>query len=206
MHIIIKGKQTEVTPQLRQRIERKVQRLSRLVDEETRVEVTVTEEQTRSTRDRYCVQLAISGVHPIHSEVSALNATTALDLVLDKVLTQLGRYKDRQTTVRRHHTPPVKMLSLSRSGQLTSLEEEELLEEHEEQDHALQEEQNEEIWERVMEIRHLPARPMNDREVIAQMEQSGAAFYPFFNEETNSVNVMYKLEQGGYGLLVPALQ
>ena len=38
MQIVIKGKQMHVTPQLRQRIERKVQRLSRLVDEESRVE------------------------------------------------------------------------------------------------------------------------------------------------------------------------
>jgi putative sigma-54 modulation protein len=37
MQIIIKGKQMEVTPRLRQIIERKVQRLARLVDEETRV-------------------------------------------------------------------------------------------------------------------------------------------------------------------------
>jgi len=36
------------------------------------------------------------------------------------------------------------------------------------------------------------------------MEQEGNAFYPFFNAETNSVNVMYRLDNGGYGLLVPA--
>jgi putative sigma-54 modulation protein len=38
------------------------------------------------------------------------------------------------------------------------------------------------------------------------MEELGAAFYPFFNAESNSVNVMYRLESGGYGLLVPALE
>ncbi|MBO0791109.1 MAG: sigma 54 modulation/S30EA ribosomal C-terminal domain-containing protein, partial [Ktedonobacteraceae bacterium] len=63
-----------------------------------------------------------------------------------------------------------------------------------------------EIWSRIIEIRRLPARPMSDREVIAQMEKSGADYYPFFNGETNSVNVMYRLDQGGYGLLVPAVE
>ena len=29
---------------------------------------------------------------------------------------------------------------------------------------------------------------------------------PFFNEATNSVNVMYRLNKGAYGLLVPALE
>src|SRR2546428_1152502 len=123
MQIIIKGKQMEITPQLRQRIERKVQRLSRFVHDAARIEVTVAEERTRSAKDRYSVHLALSGnPSPIYSEVSALNASTALDLVLDKVVTQLGRQKDRYTTRKRHHTPAVKVLTLSRSGTLRSEE------------------------------------------------------------------------------------
>src|SRR5450759_5126122 len=112
MQIIINGKQMEITPRLRQYIERKVRRLSRFVDEEARVEVTVTEESTRSARDRYAVQLALTNAaHPVRSEVRALNANMALDLVLDKVITQLGRQKDRHTSAMRHRTPPVKVLS-----------------------------------------------------------------------------------------------
>jgi putative sigma-54 modulation protein len=61
MQIIITSRQMELTPRLRQYIERKVQRLSRLVDTNTRVEVIVAEERTRSARDRYSVQLALTG-------------------------------------------------------------------------------------------------------------------------------------------------
>ena len=211
MQIIIKGRQMHVTPQMRQRIEHKVQRLSRLVHDDSRVEVTVIEEQTRSSNDRYSVQLALSTTaHPIHSEVSAVNVNTALDLVLDKVITQLGRQKDRQTKARRHHSVPAK--TLLRSGQLVALEtanpsqdEEELEEELNEMQPTLEDEQNEAIWSRIVEIRRLPTRPMTDQEVIAHMENDGLAFYPFFNQETDSVNVMYRLDGGGYGLLVPSL-
>jgi putative sigma-54 modulation protein len=207
MQIVIKSRQMPITSQLRQQIERKVRRLSRLVDENTRVEVTVSEEKTRSAHDRYSLQLALSGnSHPIRSEVSAVSATAALDLVIDKVVTQLGRQKDRQMTVRRHHTPPIKVQALSRSGLLTSLEEET---EKETADTStsdfVEREQNEEIWSRVMEIRRSPTKPMTDQEAIAQMEQEGSSFYLFFNEESNSVNVMYKRENGGYGILVPAM-
>ena len=205
MQIIIKGKQMDVPPRLRQHIERKVQRLSRLINADARIEVTVAEEQTRSARDRFSVQIALSNsAHPIRSEVSALNATIALDLVLDKVTTQLGRQKDRQTA-RRHHAPPMRVLALSRSGDLTSLQEDQLPKE-EQVAEPLDEERNEEIWSKVMEIRHIATKAMNDREVIAQMEAHKLDFYPFFNEETRSVNVMYRLDQGGYGLLVPALE
>lgn len=208
MQIIIKGRQMQVTPQLRQRIERKIQRLSRLVDDEHRVEVTVAEEKTRSAQDRFSVQVALTGnAHPIRSEVSALNATTALDLVIDKVVKQLGRQKDRLTKTRRQHTPALKVLALTRSGRLSSVEEEEAEEMTAAIGDMVEEEENEQIWSRVMEIRRMPvpAKPLTDQEVIAQMEESGTSFYPFYNQETNSVNVMYRLEEGGYGLLVPAV-
>ncbi len=205
MQIIIKSKQTHITPQLRERIERKVQRLARFVDEESRMEVTVAEEQTRSVRDRFSVHLALSGnAHPLRSEVSALNASTALDLALDKIVTQIGRQKDRQTTVRRQHTPGVKVLALARSGHLSTVEEDESTgDDHLET--SVDEEHNEEMWSRIMEIRRLPTKPMTDQEVIAEMERSGVLFFPFYNEEADSVNVMYKLDKGGYGLLVPVL-
>ncbi len=206
MQIIIKGKQTEVQPRLREHIERKVQKLSRLVGSNARIEVTVSEEKTRSSHDRYTVQLAISNKsHAIHSEVSAANANMALDLVLDKATAQLGRYKDRQTSSRRNRTMPVKVLSLSRSGSLSSIEEEDV-EEEELVATPIIEERNEEIWSKILEIRRIQTKPMSDQEVIAEMEKNDLSFYPFFNEETGSVNVMYRLDKGGYGLLVPALE
>lgn len=205
MQIIIKGKQMDVSPRLRQHIEHKVQRLSRFAGEDARVEVTVSEEQTRSARDRYCVQLALTNsARPIHSEVSAVNANMALDMALDKITAQLGHQKGRQTS-RRHQASPLKALSLSRSGDLTSLEEDTEQQSVAVED-AIEEERNEEIWSKVMEIRRIATRPMTDHDVIAQMEAYHLDFYPFYNEETGSVNVIYRLEEGGYGLLVPALE
>ena len=217
MQIIITSRQMEITPRLRQHIERKVQRLSRLVNQDVRVEVIVAEERTRSARDRYSVQLALTGAsHPIRSEVSALNANMALDLVLDKITAQLGRQKDRQKSTLRHRTPAMKILSLSRSGEISPLEDEQdnLDKRNSDQDidgldeqllPSITEEHNEEIWSRVMEIRRIQTKPMNDQEAIVQMESLGISFYPFFNEATNSINVMYRLDTGGYGLLVPDL-
>ncbi len=218
MQIIITSRQMEVTPRLRQHIERKVQRLSRLINQDSRVEVIVAEERTRSARDRYSVQLALSGgCSPIRSEVSAVNANMALDLALDKITTQLGRQKDRQKSTLRHRTPAMKILSLSRSGELSPVEDEQAgnSTQDTEQDmdgvdqdftSAIAEERNEEIWSRVMEIRRVQTKPMDDQEAIVQMEALGIAFYPFFNEATNSINVVYRLGEGGYGLLVPALE
>lgn len=210
MQLIIKGKQMDVPPRLRQHIERKIQKLSRLVGSNARIEITVAEESTRSAKDRYSVHFLLSSDSTtIRSDVSAINATAALDLVLDKVAAQLGRQKGRQAA-RRHHTPALKVLALSRTGALTTVEdqaveEQEQPEQFEAPPHYLDEQQNEDIWSKVLEIRRVSTRPMNDHEVIAYMEAHHLSYYPFFNEETQSVNVMYRLEQGGYGLLVPSL-
>ncbi len=162
MQIIIKGRQMEITPRLRQHIERKIERLSRFLTDAARVEITITEEQTRSARDRYSVQIALSNSsHSIRSEVSAVNANKALDLVLDKVNAQLGRHKDRQTSVRRHHTPAMRVLSLSRSGTLAFLEDDQR-EQEAESTSSIAQEHNEEIWSQIMEIRRIPTRPMNE--------------------------------------------
>lgn len=199
MRIIIKGK--HVPDRLHEYIERKVQRLSRLLNDDARVEVTISEEQTRSARERYNVQMVIaSKPHPIRSEANGANATSAFDLVLDKVSSQLGRQKGRQIA-RKHQTPPLRVLALTRAGELTSMNEDQAPD-----GKPLEEEQNEAIWSRIMEIRRVHPKPMSDRQVIEQMEAHGLSFYPFYNEETNSLNVMYRLEQGGYGLLVPALE
>ncbi len=209
MQIIIKGKQMEITPRLRQFVEQKVKRLARLVDADARVEVTVTEEQTRSAKDRYSVQLALaSTTYPVRSEVSAINANMALDLVLDKVVSQLGRQRGRETTTKRHRTPAIKILSLSRSGDLAPLAEDSLQNDHADGKNiatSIDQEYNERIWSKVVEIRRVPTKPMDDQEVIAQMETFGLSFLPFFNEATNSVNVMYRMDKGGYGLLMPEL-
>jgi putative sigma-54 modulation protein len=218
MQIVLKGKQYEITPRLRQVIERKTKRLARLVDGDTRIEITVTEGKTRSAQDRFTVQVAIpAGSHPVRGEVSAANVNSALDVVLDKVVKQLGRQKDRQTTTIRHHTPPIRVLSLSRTGLLSAVEEQEAEPVGAEARGAkrartqpslatLGHERNEEIWSQVLEIRRVPGKPMNHEEVIAQMEALGLSFLPFYNEATGSVNVMYRLDKGGYGLLLPTLE
>jgi putative sigma-54 modulation protein len=44
---------------------------------------------------------------------------------------------------------------------------------------------------------------MNEQEAIDQMELLGHRFFVFLNSETNTVNVLYRRDSGGYGVLVP---
>lgn len=44
---------------------------------------------------------------------------------------------------------------------------------------------------------------MSEHDAIDQMELLGHPFFVFLNSETNTVNVLYRRESGGYGILVP---
>jgi len=44
---------------------------------------------------------------------------------------------------------------------------------------------------------------MSELEAIEQMELLGHAFFVFFNVEDEVVNVLYRRDNGGYGILVP---
>ncbi len=203
MQITIKSKQMDISAGIRAHIEQKLQRLARLVGDEARMDVTVVDEKTRSAQDRYAVHLACTNVrhvNAIHATATSVNVKTALDLVLDKVSTQLGRQKGRHTTAHRLPVSPVQVLSLSRAGNVSGTEEMASAE-------ALNTADNEEIWSQIKEIQRVETIPMSDQEVIARMEQEHLTFCPFINAETRSVNVMYRLgDEQGYGLLVPTME
>lgn len=204
MQITIKSKQMDLSPRMRAHIEQKLQRLARLVGDGARMDVTVTDEKTRSAQDRYAVHLELTNVrqlNPVRATASNINVKTALDLVLDKVMAQLERRKSRQVTAHRQPVSPVQVLALSREGSVAGSVAETS------EDVTLNTEENEEIWSRIMEIRRVATGPLNNQEVIARMEEEGLPFYPFINAETGGINVMYRLNDSqGYGLLVPTTE
>jgi putative sigma-54 modulation protein len=47
--------------------------------------------------------------------------------------------------------------------------------------------------------------PMTEEEAIDQMELLGHDFFVFYNANSGAVNVLYRREGGGYGLLEPSV-
>ena len=54
---------------------------------------------------------------------------------------------------------------------------------------------------KVVKTKKFDLRPMDVEEAILEMELVGHNFYVFLNMETDSVNVVYKRNDGNYGLL-----
>ena len=58
---------------------------------------------------------------------------------------------------------------------------------------------------RIVRTKRFAVKPMDATEACLQMELLGHAFYMFLNSETNEVNVVYKRNDGAFGLIEPVL-
>jgi putative sigma-54 modulation protein len=57
----------------------------------------------------------------------------------------------------------------------------------------------------VVRRKQVAIMPMSEEEAIQQMELLGHTFFVFFNDATSGINVLYKRNNGDYGVLVPQL-
>ena len=55
----------------------------------------------------------------------------------------------------------------------------------------------------VIRTKEVTLRPTHVDEAILQMNMLGHSFYVFLNAESGTVNVVYRRNDGGYGLIVP---
>ena len=56
---------------------------------------------------------------------------------------------------------------------------------------------------RVFRRKQVEMMPMNEEEAIEQLELLDHSFYMFMNAESDQVNVLYRRDNGGYGILIP---
>ena len=177
MEVSIFARNMEVTPRLREYVERKVGKLDRYLPsiDEARVDLTV--ENTRSADHRQVAQLTVRVRGTIlRAEERTQDMFASIDTVLDKMYRQVARYKGRR---RDRWQAGVEALPI-----------EEPLEESEGE---------------VVRIKRFEVRPMTQEEAIEQMELLGHHFYVFLNADENAINVVYKRDDGNYGLLQPEL-
>lgn len=58
---------------------------------------------------------------------------------------------------------------------------------------------------RIVRTKRFAVKPMDPIEACLQMELIGHSFYMFLNSESNEVNVVYRRNNGAYGLIEPIL-
>jgi putative sigma-54 modulation protein len=165
----------EVTPRLREYVERKVNKLDRYLPSVDEVRMELKVEKTRSANHRQVAQLTVRVPGRIlRAEERTNDMFASIDAVLDKMYRQIARYKGKRQD--RWHAAAEKLP----------------IEEH-----------IEETGGEIVRVKSFEIRPMPPEEAVEQMELLGHRFYVFLNANEAAINVLYKRDDGNYGLLKP---
>ena len=178
MQLIVKGRRMDVTPAIRDYAEQKVGRVTRILDSTLlSAEVELYTERNRSIGKGQVAEVTVyTKGHVIRAKEAASDLYAAIDLVSEKLDSQVRRFKDN--TVDRH-TKGAPASAVAPAP--------------EEPDEPT-----------VVKTKTLATKPMSTEEAILQMELLGHDFFVFRAEDAEGTNVLYRRNDGDYGLITSA--
>lgn len=187
MDISITTHNVDLTDRLRSHVEKKTGRLDRYMPDLTDVRVDLSSQNTRNAVQRQSAQITIRDGRGtiLRAEERSNDMFAAVDAVVDKLYRQIKRYRGKRRDNRRGGGNEEIVI-----GEPLPFEEEEAVVE----DDSV-----------IVRRKRFPLRPMLSDEAIEQMELLGHNFFVFFNADEEAVNVIYRRDDGNYGLLQPVL-
>ena len=176
MKITYTARKVTLKDNFKERVEKKLSKLEKLFTPDAAVNVVVTLENI----NRQTVEITIRDKAMVYRAESTM---TEMNDALDKVMDILTRQ------IRKNKTRIEKKI---KSGSI---------------DDIIMDENNEPVAEdnyEIMRKKQILVKPISVDEAILEMNMVNHDFFMFINAETDEVNVVYKREDGNYGLLEPA--
>jgi putative sigma-54 modulation protein len=193
MQLVLTGKNFVVSERIREYVEKKVHKLDRYLPSIDEARVEISQEKTKSAKDRNVVQVTLRANGAILRAEDRSEAIYAcIDNVVDKIHRQIVRYKGKRVD-RRQGQLGNKQNQNSDQEELPALEPEIVA--------ALAEEQE----RKIVRTKRFLVSPMTEDEAIEQMELLGHNFFIFYNVNVERINVLYQRGDNDYGLLDPEL-
>ncbi|MDA0987969.1 MAG: ribosome-associated translation inhibitor RaiA [Chloroflexi bacterium] len=185
----IRGKNLTVSESSKSYITKKLDRLSRLLDNIGEARVELTMENTRSQQDRIVAQITLNFNGTIlRGEERAPTINAAIDAVAETLDGRVRRLKGRM--YKSEQVRKSEKSATIRDPQATEIR----------QDEESSVESN-----GLARVKRFIMKPMPVDEAKNQMELLGHDFFFFYNIDTSEYNVLYRRVNGGYGLLEPDL-
>jgi putative sigma-54 modulation protein len=175
---IIAKNNMEVSETLKAYVEKKVGKLGRYLAIIGEGKVEISHEGAKLPEQRFTVQVTLDskGVL-IRAQEKSKDIRTAIDKVVDVLSKRIERYKGKLYDKGRG-------VSFARQG--ATIEAEEI-----------------EAPKRVVKSKRFLVKPMPVDEAIRQMELLGHDFFLFIDADTERLNLLYRREDGDYGLIEP---
>jgi len=199
----IKGRNVTVTDALQQYANEKIEHvhkllLQRKIDEVTRVELELMVEKNPSIPEPCIAEATVFTRGPvIRARESSTDMYAAIDLVSDKLVRRVKKYHDKAHGKTRHGHDKL-ALPVEPDAELAPVAAALL------PDEFIAEEAHAGDNGRVVKTKQFALKPMSVNEATLQMELVGHDFFVFTNAESNRTNVVYRRNDGHYGLIEPA--
>ena len=178
MHIT--GKNIEITPELQDTIEHKLGKLNRHLPNITDMEIDISKEKTKSPQDRYVVQATInSNGTLLRCEERGPDQDTVIDKVVEVMNRQIERFKGK-----RYHKGRGNPQSREKFG----------IEAESEQSRPI-----------VVRTKRFIIKRMTPDDAMDQVELLGHTFFLFHNTSSDKISLLYKRNDGDYGIIEPEL-
>jgi putative sigma-54 modulation protein len=175
---IVAKNSVEVSETLQAYVEKKVGKLGRYLPTLDEGKVEISREGTKLPEQRFTVQVTlVSRGVLIRAQEKSKDIRTAIDKVVDVLSKRIERYKGKLYDKGRG-------VSFTRQGAAIEAEETE-------------------APKRVVKTKRFLVKPMSVDEAINQMELLGHDFFLFIDADTERINLLYRRENGDYGLIEP---
>lgn len=185
MQITIFNKSVHLNDQQKEYIQDKIGHLEhlgeRVGDESTQARVDIESNNVKTSNKNISLQVTLFVPHAvIRAEIFATTVEEAVDLALEKLRKQIERYKGKKN--RRDQTG--RWIPASTLEEISSTQEGSV-----------------EVSQVTKRKAFSSMEAMHEEEAIEQMELLDHSFFAFINSETGKFNVVYRREDGSYGLL-----
>lgn len=177
MKVNYTARKVNLRDNFKERVEKKLLKFDKIFSDNAQAYVVVTLEKNRQT-----VELTIKDNSMIYrAESTMAEMNDAVDRVIDIISGQLRKNKTRLTKrLREGNLDEIVALLPSTD------------------DEVIQEDEFNVVRQKL-----IPVKPLTIDEAILQMNMVNHQFYMFVNADTDKVNVVYKRNDGHYGLLEP---
>jgi putative sigma-54 modulation protein len=181
MRLQVKGRNLEISEQIRTYAEEKLGKLDRLVSDPTRVELELAIEKNPSIPDNHVAEATVWTKGPVlRARETSADMKASIDQLVAKLERQVKRYREKRRVAPRRH---------ARGGGV--LTEPPPLEAPDDDT-------------TIVKMKQFSVNPMSPEEAILQLELIGHDFFVFRNAETEIINVVYRRRDGDYGLIEPS--
>lgn len=184
MQIKVIGRHMPVTDAIREYAEEKVAKAARIHDrDEMTIDVVLHVEKNPSNKNKDVAEVTatMKGIF-VRAQEAAPDMYAAIDLAADKLERQMRKFKGRLVD---HHSDKVAVKTVPG---------EEVHNEPEGDGDG-----------QVVKTKVIDVRPMTEDEAILQLELLGHDFFVFAHKDDGAVNVLYRRDDGDYGLIQPRM-